>query len=304
MSKELSTFEFGGRSVTVLGTKDEPLFLAKEIAEILGYSETSAMVRYLDEDEKGTCQFDSPSGKQQFVTITESGLYSAVLRRQDTFPEAKAFRKWVTSEILPSIRKHGAYATPATAEAMLNDPDVMIKVLTALKEERIAKINAQLDAKEAQKRALEAKESESKALEARDAAAAKEKQAMSLVGIITEAPSEDNLILREVSKKFQSMGWDCNESKLRASLVKAGVLMNGSRGITATSKAISAGLCVVGNKLGDKVVKNNMTGWSGEVLTPRFTAKGVMVVGKNLPKFGFKRETQTIEFMDLELPEE
>jgi hypothetical protein len=54
----------------------------------------------------------------------------------------------------------------------------------------------------------------------------------------------------------------------------------------------------------DKVVQNNMTGWSGEVLTPRFTAKGVMVVGNNLPKFGFKRETQTIEFMDLELPEE
>lgn len=303
MSQELMSFEYAGKAIRVLGTNEEPVFVAKDVAEAIDASwKGSQTLDHVPADFKGVTSVVTPSGNQNMAVLTEAGL-NFYLFRSDK-PAALPFQRKLASEVLPAIRKHGVYATEMTVEAMLNDPDVMITALRALKEERIAKVNAQLAAKESEQKALEAKESEQKALEARDASAAKEKQAMSLVGIITEAPSEDNLILREVSKKFQSMGWDCNESKLRASLVKAGVLMKGSRGITATSKAISAGLCVVGNKLGDKVVQNNMTGWSGEVLTPRFTAKGVMVVGKNLPKFGFKRETQTIEFMDLELPEE
>lgn len=78
------------------------------------------MLRYLDEEEKGLPAklAGSDPSTPPLTTITESGLYSAVLRRQDTFPEAKSFRKWVTSEVLPSIRKHGMYATDSTVEAI------------------------------------------------------------------------------------------------------------------------------------------------------------------------------------------
>lgn len=300
MSQEVAIVN--GTEIRVIREDENLLFVAKDIVEGVGATWGSHSIDHIPDDFKLVVSVTTSFGVKDTYALTEAGL-NMYLFRSDK-PAALPFQRKLAEEVLPSIRKHGVYATESTVEAMLNDPDVMIKALVALKEERIAKINAQLEAKEAEKRAQEAKESEAKALEARDAAAAKEKHAMSLVGTITEAPSDENLLLREVSKKFQSLGWDCNESKLRASLVKAGVLMKGSRGITATSKAISAGLCVVGNKLGDKVVQNNMTGWSGEVLTPRFTAKGVMVVGKNLPKFGFKQETHTIEFMDLELPEE
>lgn len=126
-------FNFNGKDVRVLGTQDEPLFVARDVALILGYSETAAMLRTLDEEDRGLPAKLAGSQAAPSATITESGLYSAILR--STLPEAKAFKRCVTSEILPSIRKHGMYATAPTIESMLNDPDVMIKTLTALKEE-------------------------------------------------------------------------------------------------------------------------------------------------------------------------
>ncbi|MCP3966811.1 MAG: phage antirepressor Ant, partial [Lentisphaerae bacterium] len=77
---------------------------------------------------------DTLGGVQTTTTINESGLYSLIMRSRK--PNAKKFKRWVTGEVLPSIRKHGAYATPDTIENMLTGPDSMIKVLTALKQER------------------------------------------------------------------------------------------------------------------------------------------------------------------------
>ena len=100
----------------------------------------------LDDDEKGVSQIDTLGGKHSMIFINEPGLYNIILRSDK--PEAKPFRKWVTAEVLPTIRRHGAYVTPAKLEELMNDPDSWIKVLTALKEERAAKERLRLEAAE------------------------------------------------------------------------------------------------------------------------------------------------------------
>lgn len=117
----------------------ETWFVAKDISTILGYSDSQAMTRRLDEDESMT---DKLSGMNMNSTlINESGLYNAVLGSNK--PQAKQFKKWVTSEVLPSIRKHGAYMTDNTIEKALMDPDFLIKLATNLKEEKYKRLEAE-----------------------------------------------------------------------------------------------------------------------------------------------------------------
>jgi prophage antirepressor-like protein len=131
-------FQFGNHKVrVVIAENNEPMFVAKEIAEILGYQSTQTMTRRLDEDEKDMQILHTLGGSQKITLITESGLYSSILGSNK--PEAKSFKKWVTGEVLPSIRKHGMYANQQTIEEMLTSPDFAIKTLEALKEEREAK---------------------------------------------------------------------------------------------------------------------------------------------------------------------
>lgn len=119
-----------------------PWFVAKDVCDCLDIR-TNDAANSLDEDEKGYESVVSLGGAQQTLIISEPGLYSLILRSRK--PEAKAFKRWITHEVIPSIRRHGVYATPQTVEAMLSDPDTTIKILTALKEER------------AQRQALEAR---------------------------------------------------------------------------------------------------------------------------------------------------
>ncbi|PNC91026.1 phage antirepressor Ant [Akkermansia muciniphila] len=112
----------------------EPWFVAKDVCDALEIGNSRQAVSYLDDDEKGVTTNDTLGGTQQVSIINESGLYSLILRSRK--PEAKKFKKWVTAEVLPSIRKHGAYATKAKLEEMLSDPDAMILTLQALKAER------------------------------------------------------------------------------------------------------------------------------------------------------------------------
>lgn len=129
--------EFG--EVRVVEINNEPWFVAKDISDFLNYSDASAMTRHLDEDEKSNCQIDSMSKSQ--IVINESGLYSSILRSKR--PEAKRFKKWVTSEVLPSIRKHGAYMTDNLVEQIYEDPQTMIDLLIKLKEEKENRIKAE-----------------------------------------------------------------------------------------------------------------------------------------------------------------
>lgn len=125
--------EFGRVRTTIVN--GEPWFVGKDVAEILGYSNTSdALKKRVDMEDKGVAKCDTLGGAQNLTIINESGLYSLILSSK--LPSAKEFKRWVTSEVLPSIRKHGIYATEELEDKILNNPDFLIKVLTELKEER------------------------------------------------------------------------------------------------------------------------------------------------------------------------
>ena len=143
MENKLQIFkndEFGEiRSVEING---EIYFVGKDVATILGYVETAKAIReHVDADDKGVSVLDTPGGKQEMVIINESGLYSLILSSK--LPKAKEFKRWVTSEVLPSIRKHGAYMTPATIENIIANPDFGIELLKNLKSEREKRIAAE-----------------------------------------------------------------------------------------------------------------------------------------------------------------
>ena len=121
--------QFG--TIRTVNIDGEPWFIAKDVCDILGVQNVTQATQQLEDFERSMFNI----GRQgEANIINESGFYSLVLRSRK--PIAKPFRIWVTSEVLPSIRKHGMYATPTTVEAMLNDPDTMIQVLTELKAER------------------------------------------------------------------------------------------------------------------------------------------------------------------------
>lgn len=125
--------EFGDvRSVEIDG---DPWFVGKDVAAALGYSNTKdALGRHVDPEDKRGSRFTTPSGEQEMTIINESGLYSLVMSSK--LPGAKKFKRWITSEVIPSIRKHGAYMTPKTLQEMLDDPGAMIEVLQRLREEQ------------------------------------------------------------------------------------------------------------------------------------------------------------------------
>lgn len=118
----------------------QPWFVAKDVCNVLDLSGTNKALLSLDEDEKREHEQYSCSGRKPII-INESGLYSLVLRSRKS--EAKAFKRWITHEVLPSIRKHGLYATPKTVDALLADPDTAIQMLTAFKHEQVARREAE-----------------------------------------------------------------------------------------------------------------------------------------------------------------
>ncbi len=125
--------EFG--SIRTVVIENEPWFVGKDVAEALGYSNPrKAMGDHVDDEDKGVTKCDTLGGVQELTVINESGLYSLVMSSK--LPNAKQFKRWVTSEVLPSIRKYGAYMTPETIEAAILNPDTLIKIATALKEEQ------------------------------------------------------------------------------------------------------------------------------------------------------------------------
>ena len=105
---ELQNFNFSGQEVRIITINDEPWFVGKDVADILGYSNSrKALSDHVEDEDKGVTKSDTLGGNQNITIINESGLYSLILKSKK--PEAKQFKRWVTSEVLPTIRKHGAY---------------------------------------------------------------------------------------------------------------------------------------------------------------------------------------------------
>lgn len=144
---ELKTFQnpkFGTiRTTTING---EPWFVAVDVCKALEIQNNRDAISRLDADEKGVASTDTLGGKQELTIVNEPGLYALVLGSRK--PEAKTFKRWITHDVIPTIRKHGAYMTPETIEKVLSDPDTIIKLATELKEERerTAILNAKIKA--------------------------------------------------------------------------------------------------------------------------------------------------------------
>lgn len=143
MNTEIRTFsneEFG--SVRTLTIDGEPWFIARDIAEALGYAKArNAIASHVDsEDKKDAPIQGTPGGTQNMTIINESGMYALILGSK--LPTAKKFKRWVTAEVLPSIRKHGAYMTDETLKRALESPDFLIQLATELKNAQTELANA------------------------------------------------------------------------------------------------------------------------------------------------------------------
>ena len=140
---ELKIFEnpdFG--QVRIVMIEDTPYFVGKDVAEVLGYEAArNAIAMHVDNEDKLTHQISASGQKRNVTLINESGVYALVFSSK--LPTAKKFKHWVTSEVLPSIRKHGAYMTEQTVEKALTSPDFLIQLATNLKKEQEARQEAE-----------------------------------------------------------------------------------------------------------------------------------------------------------------
>lgn len=136
--------QFGNVRVAI-NESEEPMFVGVDVATVLGYENPQKAIRdHVDEEDRGYCKLSDIQGVNEtlpphmkaanLLTINESGVYSLIIR--SNLPAAKQFKRWITNEVLPSIRKHGAYMTGETLAQMLQNPDNLIELLTALKSEK------------------------------------------------------------------------------------------------------------------------------------------------------------------------
>ena len=136
MENKLQIFtneQFG--SVRIVEKDGEGWLVGKDVAEILGYvNSRDALAKHVDEEDKRVSQIATPSGTQSMTVINESGLYSLILSSK--LPKAKEFKRWVTAEVLPTIRKYGVYSTKDFALKAIADPKFAVEIFTALLAER------------------------------------------------------------------------------------------------------------------------------------------------------------------------
>ena len=214
MTNELQVFEFKGHDVRTIMRDGYPWWVAKDVCDVLELDNRETP-RKLDDDEVGKTHITDSTGRDQEMSIvSEPGLYSLILRSRK--PEAKEFKRWITHEVLPSVRKHGAYVTPAKLEELMNDPDSWIKVLTALKEERAAKERLQLEATENKPKVIFA-----------DAV----------------AESKTSILIGDLAKLIKQNGFDIGQKRLFQWLRSKGWLIkSGSSKNIPTQRAMEQGL--------------------------------------------------------------
>ena len=251
MSNEIQPFEFEGNKVRALADGDEVMFVASDIAKLLGYRDAANLARNLDHDERGIHEVSTPSGTQNMTVLTESGLYRAILNRETAYvkePEAQAFvkrfQRWVTHEVLPSIRKTGGYIPTSESDS---DEDIMARaVLVAQK--TIEHKNRQIAEKDAQIKVLEPK-----ALFA-DAVAA----------------SDGTCLVGELAKMLRQNGLNIGQNRLFQLLRDDGFFgKSGSNRNVPTQKAMDLGLF--------RIKETAVTHSDGHVTisrTPKVTGKG------------------------------
>lgn len=152
MQTQIQTFVFEREDIRIVTKNEQPWFVGKDVATVLGFKNSrDAINTHVFEDDKGVDLIDTPGGKQNMTLVNESGLYALIFGSR--LKSAIKFKRWVTSEVLPTIRKHGMYATTDTLTEMINDPDTAIKLLITIKEEREQRLIAEQRVNELQPKA-------------------------------------------------------------------------------------------------------------------------------------------------------
>ena len=205
---------------------------------------------------------ETPGGKQSMNVISEPGLYSAILGSK--LSSAKAFKRWVTHEVIPSIRRHGMYATPQAAEAMLADPDVMIATLQALKAERA---------------------------KAAELAAANAEMAPKALFADAVAASDRCILVGDLAKLLKQNGYETGQRRLFTQLHKDGYLMWSAGKHMPTQRAMEQGLFKLKEHSG---LKPDGSGWS--TVTVTVTGKGQVHFINRYCKDRIPRNQRVIKF--------
>lgn len=246
MSNEIQRFDFKGESLRALtNMAGEPWFVLKDCMSILDLGNPTETVKMFDDDEFSTTEvIDSIGRRQQAYIISEPGLYRLVMRSRK--PEAKEFQRWVTHEVLPSIRKHGAYMTQQTLDKALTSPDFLIQLATKLKEEQ-----------------EKVKELEPKAQALDD---------------FTNV--EDRLLVRDAAKVLSNAGTPIKEKQLREWMADHNWIFKSGGSWRATAEHCAAGhlVMVMSKKHG---VKDDGTEFAFPP-TVRITRKGLALLHKRL----------------------
>lgn len=258
MNNEIQRFDFRGASLrTLTDEAGEPWFIAKDVCDILGMSNPSMAVTALDKDE--VAQIDpkdylgSENRSNQAVNIvSEPGLYKLIMRSRK--PEAKEFQRWVTHEVLPSIRKHGAYMTQQTLDKALTSPDFLIQLATKLKEEQ-----------------EKVKELEPKAKALDD---------------FTNVP--DALLVRDAAKLLSNSGTLIGEHELRQWLVDNGwIYRQPNQSWCAASSRVRQGHMVMVSSRSHGIHKDGTP--FAYPPTPKLTRKGLALIHQRLSEQSFER---------------
>lgn len=229
-------------NIRVVQRDGEPWFVAVDICKALDISNNRDAISRLDADEKGVASTDTLGGQQQVTIINEPGLYSLVLGSRK--PEAKLFKRWVTHEVIPAIRKHGAYMTPETIEKTLTDPDFIIRLATQLKDERTKRI------------ALEAKI---------------ESDAPKVLFSDSVEASDCSILVGQLAKQLRQNGVDIGQQRLFKRLREEGYLCSsrGDRYNMPTQRAMDMGLFEIKER-----TVNNPDGSIRVTFTPMISGKG------------------------------
>lgn len=146
----VQSYDFHGTQVRIVLLDDEPYFVGKDVAGALGYKKPrNALISHVDSEDKKVAPIQGVLGGTQDMTIiNESGMYSLILSSQ--LPQAKEFKRWVTNDILPAIRKNGAYILPQILQELVTSPDLVIELASQVKQEREGRLIAEQQVNEMQ----------------------------------------------------------------------------------------------------------------------------------------------------------
>lgn len=243
-------FNFHGQNVRTVTINNEPYFVGKDVAMNLKYRQPADAIRnHVQPEDKGVYKLSTPGGEQRMTVINESGLYDLIFdasrqsKNSDVRDNARKFRHWVTSEVLPAIRKHGAYMTPQTIEKALLNPDTIINLATQLKKEQ------------EQRKQLQA-----------------ENEQMKPKALFADAVSTSNssILIGQLAKILRQNGVNIGQNRLFAWMRKNGYLgTRGSNRNVPTQRSMELGLFKT-----KETVINHSDGHTTVNITTKVTGKG------------------------------